>query len=68
MPIVLYDSKFWDSVINLKELHRKGMISFEDLNLFKIADTPKDAFDFLKEELSKHYIDIQTSLLNNKKL
>lgn len=66
MPIVLYDSKFWDSIINLKELHRRGMISFEDSKLFKIADSPKDAFDFLKEELSKHYIDIQTSLLNNK--
>jgi uncharacterized protein (TIGR00730 family) len=68
MPIVLYDSKFWDSIINLKELNRKGMISFDDLSLFKMANSPEEAFDFLREELSKHYIDIQTSLLNNKKL
>jgi uncharacterized protein (TIGR00730 family) len=67
MPIVLYDSRFWDSILNLKELHRKGMISFEDLSLFKVANSPKDAFDFLKEELAKHYINIESSLLNNKK-
>src|ERR1051325_6260104 len=31
MPIIIYDNNFWDSIINLKELHRKGMISSEDL-------------------------------------
>jgi len=67
MPIVLYDSSYWNSIINLKRLARNGMISREDLNLFKVADTVEEAFEFLKRELSKHYLSIPTSLLNNKK-
>jgi len=66
MPIVVYDSKYWNSVINLKQLQRKGMISKEDLNLFKVVDTVEEAFEFLKAELSKHYLNIPTSLLNHK--
>lgn len=65
MPIVLYDSTYWNSVLNLKQLYLKGMISREDLNLFKIADTVDEAFEFLKFELSKHYINLPTSLLNH---
>ena len=67
MPIVLYDSSYWNSIINLKRLARNGMVSREDLNLFKVADTVEEAFEFLKRELSKHYLSIPTSLLNNKK-
>lgn len=67
MPIVLYDSSYWNSIINLKRLARNGMISREDLNLFKVADTVEEAFEFLKRELSKHYLSVPTSLLNNKK-
>jgi hypothetical protein len=43
------------------------MISSEDLHLFKIVNSPKEAFDYLKEELTE-YIDIEQTLLNNKKL
>ncbi len=67
MPIVLYDSTYWNSILNIKQLHLKGMISKEDLNLFKIVDTVDEAFEFLKNGLSKHYINIPTSLLNHKK-
>ena len=67
MPIVLYDGNYWNSIINLRQLARKGMISREDLNLFKVADTVEEAFEFLKKELSKHYLNIPTSLLNHKK-
>jgi uncharacterized protein (TIGR00730 family) len=67
MPIVLYDSSYWDSILNLKELYLMGMISKDDLNLFKVVDTVEEAFEFLKNELSQHYINIPTSLLNHKK-
>jgi len=66
MPIVLYDKNYWNSILNLNEMHRKGMISNNDLKLFKMVDSVDEAFEFLKNELSKHYIDIPTSLLNNK--
>ncbi len=67
MPVILYDGNYWNSVLNISEMHRKGMISKDDLKLFKIADTVDEAFEFLKAELAKHYIDLPTSLLNNKK-
>ncbi len=66
MPIVLYDKNYWNSILNLNEMNRKGMISNNDLKLFKMVDNVDEAFEFLKNELSKHYIDIPTSLLNNK--
>ncbi|RPI15968.1 MAG: TIGR00730 family Rossman fold protein [Ignavibacteriae bacterium] len=68
MPIILYDSEFWNGILNLSELHRKGMIAHDDLNLFKIVNTPQEAFEYLRDELSKHYINIDTTLLDNKKL
>lgn len=68
MPIVLYDNEFWSSILNVKELHRKGMIAYDDINLFKIVNSPKEAFEYLRDELSKHYIDIDSTLLENKKL
>jgi hypothetical protein len=32
------------------------MISPEDLKLFHFADTPETAFDYLKKQLSRHYL------------
>lgn len=66
MPIVIYDHDFWDTIINLKEMQRKGMVSKEDLKLYKIVSSVDEAFEFLKTELSKNYIDIHTSLLTKK--
>jgi uncharacterized protein (TIGR00730 family) len=64
MPIVLYDGSFWDEIINFKKLSRKGLITKSDLALFKVANSVQEAFEFLKDELSMHYINIPTSLLN----
>lgn len=66
MPIVIFDNAFWDNILNLKEMCRKGMIDDEDLKLCKIVNSVKEAFEFLRKELSKNYIDIETSLLNKK--
>ncbi|MGH2576095.1 MAG: TIGR00730 family Rossman fold protein [Ignavibacteria bacterium] len=68
MPIIIYGKDFWDNVINLKELYSKGMITKKDLTLFKFVNTPAEAFEYLKNQLSRYYIDIEQSLLNNKKI
>lgn len=52
MPIVIYGSDFWKKVINFDHLAKTGMISEEDLTLFHFADTPKEAFAFLKKRLT----------------
>lgn len=53
MPILLYSEDYWKNVINFNFLAEKGMISFEDLNLFKFVSSPKEAFEILKTELTK---------------
>jgi uncharacterized protein (TIGR00730 family) len=55
LPIVLYGRKFWTDFIDFDALVRWGTISPEDVNLFKIADNPREAFNWLKGQLLRHY-------------
>lgn len=54
LPIVLYGSDFWKKLINMDLLIEKQLISPEDLNLFKYADTPEEAFNYISSELEKN--------------
>ena len=47
LPVVLYDSKFWNSVVNFKHLADCKLINPKDLELFTFADTPEGAWDAL---------------------
>ena len=38
-------------------LVEKGAISPRDRELFRMADTPEEAFQILKEELTRHHLD-----------
>ncbi len=55
-PIVLFGSEFWKELFNFDLLVEWGTISREDLNLFKIVDTVKDARDYIVQELTKRYL------------
>jgi uncharacterized protein (TIGR00730 family) len=55
LPIVLYGKKFWGDFLDLNALVRWGTVSPKDLNLFKICDSPKEAFEHLKKELMRCY-------------
>src|SRR5665811_361845 len=39
IPIVLYDSKFWNKMVNFQHLVDSKLIKAADLNLFTMADT-----------------------------
>lgn len=56
MPIVLYGSQYWKKIIDFDEMIKWGTISPTDLKLFKIYDNVDDAFTYLKNELTNHYI------------
>jgi uncharacterized protein (TIGR00730 family) len=56
MPIVLYGSEYWNSVVNFEALVEWGTVSPEDLDLFRICDTPRDAFDYVSTRLEKLYL------------
>jgi uncharacterized protein (TIGR00730 family) len=41
MTVILYGKSFWTKIIDFNALVKYGMISHDDLDLFKFADTPK---------------------------
>jgi uncharacterized protein (TIGR00730 family) len=51
LPIVLYGRRYWNEVLNLGAMVKYGTISEADLALFRFADTPAEAFSYLKKEL-----------------
>lgn len=46
-PVVLFDSKYWQAIVNFDRLAEEGMIARDDLNLFSFADTPDEIWDAL---------------------
>jgi hypothetical protein len=55
--VVIYGSEYWNRVLNFQALVDTGTISAPDLNLFKMADTPEDAFEFLREGLTRYHLE-----------
>jgi uncharacterized protein (TIGR00730 family) len=49
IPIVLFDEAYWRSIIRFDAMAAAGMISHEDLALFRYADTPEDIWTRLLE-------------------
>jgi hypothetical protein len=55
LPIILYGKKFLGDFLDLDALVRWGTISARDLRLFRVCDSPREAFDHLKKELLRFY-------------
>lgn len=55
-PVVLFGSEFWNPLFNFDLLVEWGTISKQDLDLFKVVDTVKDARDHIIEKLTKLYL------------
>jgi uncharacterized protein (TIGR00730 family) len=51
MVIVLYGREFWSKVLNFEYLAYTGMISPEDIDLFKVVDSVEDAFQAITQGL-----------------
>src|SRR6201996_4012358 len=60
--IVLYGSDYWNEIINFEALVRHDVISPEDLNLFRFADTTEAAMQILKEGLTHYYLEPESTL------
>jgi len=54
--VVIYGREYWDRLINFKAMSDAGAISPADLELFKMADTPEEGFEYLKEGLTKYHL------------
>ncbi|MGC1451309.1 MAG: TIGR00730 family Rossman fold protein [Candidatus Sulfotelmatobacter sp.] len=54
--VVIYGREYWNRILNFQAFVDAGTISAEDLNQFTIVDSPEDAFDFLRDGLTKHHL------------
>ena len=48
VPIVLFGTRFWKSLINFDALVEQGTISAQDLELFHYIDDPQEAWELIK--------------------
>jgi uncharacterized protein (TIGR00730 family) len=56
ITVVIYGPEYWKKVFNLDVLVDTGAISPKDLDLFKFADSPEEAFELLRKGLTENYL------------
>jgi uncharacterized protein (TIGR00730 family) len=54
--VVIYGSEYWNRVINFQTMVDAGTISPEDLDLFKMVDSPEEGFEYLREGLTRYHL------------
>jgi uncharacterized protein (TIGR00730 family) len=54
--VVVYGSEYWNRLINFQTMVDAGTISPEDLELFKMVDSPEEGFEFLRDGLTKYHL------------
>jgi len=55
--VVLYGREYWEKVLDLQPMAEWGAIAEKDLELLHYADTPTDAFEFVRDHLIAHHLD-----------
>jgi uncharacterized protein (TIGR00730 family) len=54
--VIVYGKEYWSRVLNLEALADSGAISPDDTQLFSFCDSPEEAFECLKEGLTKYHL------------
>src|SRR3954447_9140127 len=54
--VIIYGSEYWKRVINFQAFVDAGTVSPQDSELFKIVDSPDEAFEFLRDGLTKYHL------------
>jgi uncharacterized protein (TIGR00730 family) len=54
--VVIYGSEYWSRLLNFQTMVDAGTISPEDLELFKIVNSPEEGFEFLRDGLTKYHL------------
>jgi len=54
--VVIYGSEYWNKLLNFQAMIDAGTIAADDLNLFKIVDTPEEGFSFLRDGLTEYHL------------
>jgi uncharacterized protein (TIGR00730 family) len=62
IPVLLYGTEWWKSLINFDQFVSDGLISAEDLKLFQFFDSPEEGMNILKPQLEKFIVQVRNSL------
>ena len=54
--VVIYGKEYWHRLINFQAMVDAGTISPQDLDLFRIVDSPEEGFEYLRDGLTKHHL------------
>ncbi len=54
--VIIYGTEYWNKIINFQAFVDAGAVSPQDLDLFKIVDNPHEAFEYLREGLTKYHL------------
>src|SRR5664279_2206919 len=55
--VVVYGKEYWTKVVNFQALVDAGTISAKDLDMIHWADSPEEAFEYLRADLEHHHIE-----------
>ena len=54
--VVIYGREYWKKLINFQAMIDAGTISADDLDLFKMVDTPEEGFEYLADGLTRYHL------------
>lgn len=54
--VLIYGSEYWTKLINFQAMVDAGTISAEDLDLFRMVDSPEEGFEYLRDGLTKYHL------------
>jgi len=54
--VIIYGSEYWNKIINFQAFVEAGTVSPQDMDLFKMVDSPEEAFEFLRDGLTKYHL------------
>ncbi|MCG2725188.1 MAG: LOG family protein [Elusimicrobia bacterium] len=57
IPIVLIGKKYWEDVLNVKNMAKWGVISTADIHLFKYAESGQEAWNIISDFYKKNPFD-----------
>jgi uncharacterized protein (TIGR00730 family) len=57
ITVVVFGKEYWSKVVNFQALVDAGTISPQDLDLIHWANSPDEAYEFLRTDLERHHIE-----------
>jgi uncharacterized protein (TIGR00730 family) len=54
--VVIYGREYWNRLINFQAMADAGTISPEDLELFRMVDSPEEGFEYLRSGLTRYHL------------